>query len=94
MKKYFSEKDLSNILFERIIWQLSGGSCLEGNYPGVIIRGTIIQVSIFRGQFFWDHCLGAILSWGAIVVGGNCPGGNYPGGNCPKTTIVGSTKLI
>ena len=80
-EEIFFEKDLSNILFERIIWQLSGGSYLEGSYPGVIIRGTIIQAPIVWGQFFWDHCLAAILSWGAIVVGCNCPGGNYPGDN-------------
>ena len=86
-------------VFQRKIYQIFclkglSGNCLGAVVWRVIILGTIIQVPIVRGQFFWDHCLGAILSWGAIVVGGNCPGGNYPGGNCPKTTIMGSTKLI
>ena len=45
-----------------------GGSYLDGNYPGVIIRGTIIQTPIVRGQFFWWPFLRAII-WEAIILG-------------------------
>ena len=65
MKKCISEKDLSNILFERIIWQLSGGSCLEGNYPGDNYPGADCPGTIFLGS----------LSGGNIILGSNCRGG-------------------
>ena len=68
--KIFCLKDLSRA----INWeQLSGGRYLEGNYPGVFIQGTIIQVPIVRVQFVWgplsgDNYLGAVIL-GAIVQG-------------------------
>ena len=88
-KKIFCLKELSRA----ISWDnCLGSNYLEGNWPGVIIRGAIIQVPIVRGQFFWRP-----LSWmqlsgrqlsrrkivrGAIVLGSNCPGGN-----CPRTLV-------
>ena len=72
--KYFTWK---NYLGQSTWGNCLGASYLEDNYPGVIIRGTIIQTTIVRGQFFWRPFSGAII-WG-----GNYPGAIILGGELP-----------
>ena len=88
--KYFAWK---NYLGQSTWGNCLGASYLENNYPGVIIRGTIIQTAIVRGEFFWRLFSGAII-WGgnypgAIILGGNCLGGNFPGGQLPGANFIG-----
>ena len=72
--KYFTWK---NYLGQSTWGNCLGASYLEDNYPGVIIRGTIIQTTIVRGQFFWRPFSGAII-WGGQLSGGNYSGGELP----------------
>ena len=89
--KYFT---WNNYLGQSTWGNCLGASYLEDNYPGVIIRGTIIQTTIVRGQFFWRPFSGAII-WGggnypgAIILWGNCLRGNFPGGQLPGANFLG-----
>ena len=76
----FHLKELSRA----INWeQLSGGSYLEGNQPGVIIQEAIIQAPIVWGQFFQRPLSGGNFPGG----GDNCPEGQYFGGQLPGAII-------
>ena len=78
--KYFAWKNYLGQLSES---NCLGGNYLEGNYPRVITRGTIIQSPIVRGEFCWmklsgGSYAGTIIWWaivrGTIILGDYCPG--------------------
>ena len=50
---------------------------MEGNYAGIIIRGTIIQAPIVRKAILLEA-----IVWGQLSEWGQLSGGNYPGENC------------
>ena len=75
---------------------------MEGNYPRVITRGTIIQSPIVRGEFCWmklsgGSYAGTIIWWaivrGTIILGDYCPGGNCVGNNHPGGYYPGAIAL-
>ena len=67
MKTHFCERLIKYFAWKNYLGQSAGGNCLgsnylEGNYPGVIILGAIIQAPIVRGNF------SGTIVWGAIVL--------------------------
>ena len=80
-KHIFCERLIKYFAWKNYLEQSTGCNCLgsnylEGNYPGVIIRGSIILVPIVRGQFFWGS-----------LPGGQLSRGDYPGGQLSKVQL-------
>ena len=73
---------------------MSGGSCPEGNYSGVIVWGAKVQGGIvLRGSCPGGSCpvgnCSGVIVWGVKVRVGNCPGVKFMGGNCPGGSCPG-----
>ena len=66
---------------------------MEGNFPRLIIWGTIVQASVVRVAILLEAIVWVAIIRVAVILGSNCPGeqlswraiileGNSPGGNC------------
>ena len=93
MKKQNCEILIKYFAWKNYLGQLTKGSnYLEGSYPWVIIRGTIIQAPIVRRQlsWVWGEIIRVAIVRGSINLEGNFPGGKLSSGKLSGSKYPGA----